>query len=120
MGWSLLTSQGKEMASRLTPAALNSRPAPWAPAKNPWACRRSALVKPITITAARHTAAEQTMQPASIKENSLRSDAACISCRAQATIATTASTIKAASRVEWDWSNPGTEQRCRRTVLRGL
>ena len=47
----------------------------------------------ITITVARPTAAEQTMQPASISENSRRSVAACISCRAQATRATTADTI---------------------------
>jgi len=69
--------------------------------RKPWACNRSVLVKPITITAARPTAAEHTMQPASIRENSRRSAAACINCRAQATIATTASTITTARDVEW-------------------
>ena len=65
-------------------------------------------MKVITITVARPTAAEQTMQPASMSENSLRSAAACISCKAQATIATTVITSTTARAVEWDWSNAGT------------
>jgi hypothetical protein len=65
-------------------------------------------VKLITITVASPTAAQQTMQPASISENSLRSEAACISCRAQATIATTANTMTTARDVEWGWSSAGT------------
>ena len=65
-------------------------------------------MKVITITAASPTAAEQTMQPASISENSRRSDAACISCSAQATSATTASTSATARAVELDCSNAGT------------
>ena len=69
---------------------------------------RSTLVTVMSITAARPTAAEHTMQPASIKENSLRSAAACISCKAQATIATTTNTITTARAVEWEWTRAGT------------
>jgi hypothetical protein len=61
---------------------------------------RPTLVKVITITAAKPTAAEHTMQPASIKENSLRSLAACINCKAHPTIAITTATISNASTVE--------------------
>jgi filamentous hemagglutinin family protein len=46
-----------------------------------------------TITVANPTAAEHTMQPANINENSRLSLAACIRCRAQATRATTATTM---------------------------
>jgi len=69
---------------------------------------RSTLVNVITITAAKPTAAEHTMQPARIKENSFRSAAACISCSAQATIAITTSTITTARAVEWEWTRAGT------------
>jgi len=57
---------------------------------------RTGLVKVSTITVARPTAAEQTMQPASISENSRRSVAACINCRAQATRAITTTTTTSA------------------------
>jgi hypothetical protein len=50
-------------------------------------------VSVITITNAKPTAAEHTMQPANIKENSWRSLAACINCKAQATKPTTATTM---------------------------
>lgn len=52
-----------------------------------------------TITVLRPTAAEQTMQPASINENSLRSLAACINESAQATSPTTTTTVSRATRV---------------------
>ena len=57
----------------------------------------SGLVKVSSITVERPTAAEHTMQPASMREKSWRSLAACMSCKAQATRATTAATMAMAS-----------------------
>ncbi|NDC35589.1 MAG: hypothetical protein EBZ51_09485, partial [Synechococcaceae bacterium WB9_2_112] len=62
----------------------------------------------ITITVASPTAAEQTMQPASINENSWRSLAACMSCRAQATSATIATTMARAIAVRAAGGNRNT------------
>lgn len=59
--------------------------------------KASGLVKVSSITVERPTAAEQTMQPASMRENSCRSLAACMSWRAQATKAITAATMAMAS-----------------------
>ena len=89
------------MESRLMPASFSTAPT------KPLASSRSGLVKVSTITVASPTAAEHTMQPANIKENSLVSVAACINCNAQAINATTASTIsrpmavKAAGGMPW-------------------
>lgn len=66
----------------------------------PRASRRSGLVKVSTITVASPTAAEHTMQPANMSENSRRSLAACINWRAHATRATTAATMPRAKAVE--------------------
>ena len=68
----------------------------------PRASSRSGLVKVNTITVASPTAAEQTMQPANINENSFVSVAACINCKAQATKATTATAISRPMAVKAD------------------
>ena len=86
--------QGRTMASRLTPLSNWGIGGNWTRASS-----RFAPVRVSTITVARPTAAEHTMQPASIKENSRRSLAACIRCRAQATRATTATTMTKAKSV---------------------
>jgi hypothetical protein len=64
------------------------------------------LVKVRSITVERPTAAEHTMQPASMRENSCRSVAACMRWSAQATKATTAATMTMARRRIRGGGNP--------------
>jgi hypothetical protein len=66
----------------------------------------SGLVKVSTMTVDRPTAAEQTMQPANMRENSWRSLAACMSCRAQATKAMTEATMRMANQRVRGRGNP--------------
>jgi hypothetical protein len=68
--------------------------------------KASGLVKVSTITVESPTAAEHTMQPASMRENSCRSFAACMSWSAQATRATTAATMRMARRCIRGGGNP--------------
>ena len=82
------------MESRLPPDSAGEG------GSRPRASRRPGLVNVSTITVAKPTAAEHTMQPASISENSRRSLAACISCKAHATNATTLATMPRAIAVE--------------------
>jgi len=91
-----MSSQGSTIASRdmvASPVAAGCNKPP--------ASVRPGEVKVSSITVANPTAAEHTMQPANINENSRRSLAACISCRAQATSNTTAATIRSATPVAW-------------------